>query len=71
MRCGMEEHFKNVILSRRFKDKYCYHSAKRGELDSLIWARANGCEWNSDTCKAAARGGHLACLKWAFHEFLV
>ena len=23
------------------------------------------CDWNSDTCWAAARGGHLAVLQWA------
>ena len=31
----------------------------------LQWAQANGCEWISDTCWAAARGGHLEVLQWA------
>jgi hypothetical protein len=31
----------------------------------LQWARANGCEWNADTCWVAAQGGHLAVLQWA------
>jgi hypothetical protein len=31
----------------------------------LQWARANGCEWDEDTCYWAARGGHLAVLQWA------
>ena len=31
----------------------------------LRWARANGCEWNSETCEAAAVGGYLEVLKWA------
>ena len=33
--------------------------------EKLKWARANGCPWNKDTCKAAARGGHLEVLQWA------
>ncbi len=32
----------------------------------LKWARANGCEWDSETCEFAARSGHLDVLKWAF-----
>ena len=39
----------------------------------LQWLRANGCEWNEDTCMAAAMGtahhghtgGHLEVLQWA------
>jgi len=27
--------------------------------------RENGCEWDSDTCSAAAEGGHLSTLQWA------
>jgi hypothetical protein len=33
-------------------------------LALLRWARANGCEWDEDTSKAAAKGGHLATLQW-------
>ena len=31
------------------------------------WARATGCDWSSDTCDAAAGGGHLEALvlQWA------
>ena len=31
----------------------------------LQWARANGCEWDADTCMFAASGGHLGVLQWA------
>jgi hypothetical protein len=31
----------------------------------LQWARANGCDWDGDTCSAAAAGGHLEVLQWA------
>ncbi|WBR14650.1 Ankyrin repeat protein [Pandoravirus kuranda] len=31
----------------------------------LEWLRAQGCPWGSDTCKDAARGGHLRVLQWA------
>ena len=30
----------------------------------MQWARANGCDWDADTCQAAAAGGHLAVLQW-------
>jgi hypothetical protein len=40
-------------------------AAKRGHLEVLKWARANGCPWTSDTCSYAAKGGHLQVLKWA------
>ena len=30
----------------------------------LQWLRANGCEWDEETCYAAA-GGHLEVLQWA------
>jgi hypothetical protein len=36
-----------------------------GHLEVLQWARANGCEWNTHTCKWAARKGHLEVLQWA------
>eukprot|EP01051_Picozoa_sp_SAG22_P011614 SAG22_NODE_1135_length_5398_cov_3.581808_2_plen_313_part_00 len=31
----------------------------------LQWARANGCDWDDDTCRFAAGGGHLEVLQWA------
>ena len=34
-------------------------------MDVLQWARANGCEWDSQTCEKAAGGGHLGVLQWA------
>ena len=29
-------------------------------------ARANGSEWDEDTCSNAAEGGHLELLQWAW-----
>ena len=43
----------------------CEEAALGGELGVLQWARANGCEWDSEVCRAAAGGGHLAVLRWA------
>ena len=40
-------------------------AAGRGHLEVLQWARANGCEWNEDTCSDAAEEGHLEVLQWA------
>jgi hypothetical protein len=43
----------------------CQTAARHGALASLQWARANGCDWDSNTCMEAAGGGHLAVLQWA------
>ena len=40
-------------------------AASLGYLEVLQWARANGCDWDSDTCAFAAWGGHLEVLQWA------
>jgi hypothetical protein len=29
------------------------------------WLRDNGCPWDTNTCLAAARHGHLEVLQWA------
>ena len=39
--------------------------AAAGQLSALQWLRANDCDWDSDTCNAAAGGGHLEVLQWA------
>jgi hypothetical protein len=36
-----------------------------GHLETLKWARENGCPWDEETCADAAEGGHLETLKWA------
>jgi hypothetical protein len=28
------------------------------------WVLANGCDWDADTCAAAAKGSHLEVLQW-------
>lgn len=42
----LEDYFEPVLLSSRFKKILCDECAKRGELDSLIWARSKGCAWD-------------------------
>ena len=61
----MEKYFENILLSNMSSKKLCYVACKEGYLNTLIWARANGCDWDSDTCSVAAREGHLDCLIWA------
>eukprot|EP01052_Picozoa_sp_SAG31_P078817 SAG31_NODE_38367_length_296_cov_1.868020_1_plen_53_part_01 len=34
-------------------------------MEVLQWARATGCEWDWETCRDAAAGGHLEVLQWA------
>ncbi len=41
--------------------------AENGHLETLKWARENGCpwsEWDARTCSDAAKGGHFELLKW-------
>ena len=65
MRSGLEDYFKRVLLSDRFKGKLCNEAARRGYVSTLKWAREHGCSWNDVTCRYAAKGGHLDCLIWA------
>jgi hypothetical protein len=39
--------------------------ARLGRLEALQWARANGCDWDWQTCSAAAKGRHAEVLRWA------
>jgi len=45
--------------------KACASAAMGGHLHILQWLRANGCEWNKDTCFEAAAHGHAKVLSWA------
>jgi hypothetical protein len=61
----MEEYFKDVLLSFKWKIILCKEACKRGYVHTLKWARENGCDWNSNILYAAAENGHLNCLQWA------
>ena len=61
----MEDYFKDVLLCNKFKSKLCNDACNRGYVNTLKWARQNGCPWNSSTCSSAAGSGHLSCLQWA------
>ena len=50
---------------RSWNRETCSKLAAAGALESLQWARANGCEWDVGTCEAAAQNGHLDVLEWA------
>jgi len=36
-----------------------------GHLETLKWARTNGCDWDWRTCEYAAQNGQVDILKWA------
>ncbi len=59
----------NIIkqFSNKFirKKEYIKEAALHGYLNIIIWAKLNGCYWDSWTCANAAKGGHLKVLKWA------
>ena len=46
-----------------WSEKTCFY-AQGGHLETLQWARANGCPWDECTCYSAAYGGHLHVLQW-------
>ena len=39
-------------------------AAMNGHLDMVQYLLAQGCEWDTDTCKNAAEGGHLEVLQF-------
>jgi len=43
----------------------CYYAARGGHLETLQWAREQGCQWDAWTCYDADFGGHLEVLQWA------
>ena len=56
----------------RFNARLCDICAKRGQLESLKWARSKGCPWTKPrrwskegTCCVAAIAGHLHILQWS------
>ena len=59
----MEEYFKDVLLSDKFKYRLCNAAAKKGYLNCLQWAVENGCPWNRDGCLRMARGNG-SVLNW-------
>ena len=48
---------------RRWNRGTCKRLAFVGALESLQWARANGCAWDKYTCSRAALRGHLEVLQ--------
>jgi hypothetical protein len=43
----------------------CLGAAYSGNLENLIWARKNGCQWHEDTCSYAVKKGHFEALRAA------
>jgi len=39
---------------------------EQGDLPTIQWLRAEGCEWNEWSLRKAARDGHLHILQWAY-----
>lgn len=46
------------------KPHICSYSAWLGNMETLKWARANGCKWDELTCMNAAESGHLEFLQY-------
>ena len=46
-------------------------AAENGYLETLKWARENGCDWNVQYLQSVQQmNGHLMTLKWARSEWL-
>ena len=69
MNSNLEDYFEGVLLS--FKDTLCDVSAKRGQLDSLKWARSKGYPWTEVNNKIAAERGLESMLYIGFDEGLL
>ncbi|KAL6069907.1 Ankyrin repeat [Balamuthia mandrillaris] len=76
-----EEHHPSIycILAAKHGDlqgcpldvEVCSHSAAKGDLDMLQWARAVSCPWDWSACLvSAAEHGHLEVLEWARKQML-
>jgi hypothetical protein len=42
--------------------------AAAGDLAGVMWLRAQGCTWSSQSCVAAAEAGHLDVLRWLLSQ---
>ena len=55
-------------LKYKQKKQLMIAAAKGGCLQTLQWAREQGCPWDRSVSDAAAEGGHLAVLQWLRQE---
>jgi hypothetical protein len=46
------------------REQMCATAARTGDIDLLMWLRANGCPWGLYMCESAAESGHLDVLRW-------
>ena len=60
-----EIHHKGIFF--KDPDAQIHSWAMHGHLDCMIWAKANGVQWDKYVCIVATKYGHLDCLKYA-HE---
>ena len=51
-------------MMHTFVDEVMHASIRASDLAGMQWARDNACSWGQETCRVAARGGHLVALKW-------
>jgi hypothetical protein len=66
---GIDLHVHMLLKMVEHKWKTFAHTCSQSphfcHLETLKWARGNGCEWDRLTCIYAAEKGHLETLKWA------
>jgi hypothetical protein len=43
----------------------CFGAAEYGHLETLKWARENGCPWDAETLVNAVTNEHYDVLRWA------
>ena len=51
---------KNISISSEF----CIKAAESGQLEVLIWAKENGCEFDEEIFATAAKSGKLDIIQW-------
>jgi hypothetical protein len=63
-------HIINWVISNGYrcnvnKTTVCANAARKGDLQTLKWARSEGFTWDEKVCTNSAAHGHLEVLQWA------
>jgi hypothetical protein len=56
--------FERFIFDEKYKDTYCRHVARNGNLELLKWFRGKDCDW-MDAGEIMVREGNLDMLDWS------
>jgi hypothetical protein len=61
----MLQWMKDNGMTGEWRESHMFSAANSGSLEVVKWLRANGCPWDEDACRRAARG------HWDILQYLV